>query len=50
MASSRAEHALAATPCDIAVARLAVTTFRELVSAVAARTGQPNISPTGASA
>ncbi len=31
-------------------ARLAVTTFRELVSAVAARTGQPNISPTGASA
>ena len=39
VASGRAEQSLAATPCDIAAARLAVTTFRELVSASAAGGG-----------
>lgn len=36
VATARAQQAIAARPCTIAAARLAVTTFRELVSALSA--------------
>jgi len=60
--TSRAQQAIAARPCNIAAARLAVTTFRELVSArprvtqpasgttpLAAIAALPDTSPTGVS-
>ena len=50
-ALAQAEQTLAATPCDVAAARLAVTTFRELVrtpapvAAAAASASQTQIGP-----